>query len=261
MYVSNIVRLCCLFFGVLMTGCFEYEDVAQSDVWKNAVAPEGIMPAATAATVISPHAPGNVGRAISNVGDVNGDGYDDILLGDEDYWLPGADENELAGSNSPLQTGGAYLILGRPAGLPSDFSTEDADAIFEGETGKTMAGHIVSAAGDINGDGFDDFFVMSSNYRPYMSDEMDESFSPPSIWKGAFPDKAYLIYGSAAGFSGRHLLAAAGTQIVVPEQYRLLEDVKGIGDINGDGFDEIVIGSPGNNSKPGTVQIESSVQN
>jgi hypothetical protein len=80
------------------------------------------------------------GSAVANAGDVNGDGYDDAIVG------------------APLllsNTGRAYLYFGRSDGLPTAPGTTLKPA--DGMPGQF--GHSVSGAGDVNGDGIADFLV------------------------------------------------------------------------------------------------------
>jgi len=83
------------------------------------------------------------GHSIASAGDVNGDGFDDILIG--------ATEEPSGG------TGRVYLILG--SAQPSSINLSSADAVFIGETVGGRTGHSVAGAGDVNGDGFDDILI------------------------------------------------------------------------------------------------------
>jgi len=88
------------------------------------------------------------GDSVACAGDVNGDGLDDFLIG-----APGDDD----GGDGAGQT---YLILGRATadwGMDSDLS--NADASFWGEDSYDQSGESVACAGDVNGDGRDDFLI------------------------------------------------------------------------------------------------------
>ena len=99
--------------------------------------------------------------SISPAGDVNGDGYDDILVG-----APMAG-NKRPG-DPPKGEGKVYLILGRPQGQwpanPIDLS--QADASFLGCAVGSMTGRQNYSAGDVNGDGYDDFLI--SGWKCYV---------------------------------------------------------------------------------------------
>ncbi|MCK5773642.1 MAG: FG-GAP repeat protein, partial [Thermoplasmata archaeon] len=87
------------------------------------------------------------GIAISNNGDVNGDGYDDIVIG---AW---GDED------GGLTAGQTYLILGKASGWSVDAGLSNADASFWGEDAGDYSGFEVAGAGDVNGDGYDDILI------------------------------------------------------------------------------------------------------
>ena len=87
-------------------------------------------------------------RAVAGAGDVNGDGFDDLLVG-----AYGDDE---AGNNA----GAAYLVLGSAGGLGLDASLAHPSVIkFLGENATDNAGEGVAGAGDVNGDGYDDLLI------------------------------------------------------------------------------------------------------
>ena len=87
---------------------------------------------------------GYSGRSVSNAGDVNGDGFDDVLVG-----APFA-----AG---PTRSGSSYVVFGKASGFDAVVNLSNID----GKNGIRMdgAGTSVSSAGDVNGDGFDDLIV------------------------------------------------------------------------------------------------------
>ena len=157
-------------------------------------------------------------RSFARAGDVNGDGYDDFLVG---AWGNGE-----YGS----QTGQTYLILGKASGWTPDLSLADADASFVGEEVVSSTGRHLAGAGDVNDDGFDDILIGA----PYCSQV------------GYRRGKVYLVFGKASGWVMDLDLSQADASFVgeVDEDYA--SRVAGAGDVNDDGFDDILIGAPGN---------------
>jgi len=93
------------------------------------------------------------GSAIDAGGDVNGDGFTDLLIG--------AKENDETGNKA----GQAYIVFGKESGWIQDASlTDAAGASFTGERYSHQAGASVAIAGDVNGDGFDDILVGAPYY-------------------------------------------------------------------------------------------------
>ena len=150
----------------------------------------------------------NFGSSMANVGDVNGDGCDDLLIG-----AVGAVDG--AGG----ATGVAYLYYGGSRNFTS------SDWFMDGPTGiGAKFGGTVSAAGDVNNDGFDDILVASIGY------------SQPG-GKG----KVFLYLGSANGPSMSSDWNNRGTWEDVIQGWSMAA----VGDTNDDGFDDIAIGAAG----------------
>jgi len=102
------------------------------------------------------------GYSVASAGDVNGDGFDDVIVGTWRY---------------TSNTGKAYLFQGSSTGLSTS-----ADWTATGESSDNQFGRSVASAGDVNGDSFDDVIVGASNYNSVRG-------------------KAYLYYGSSSGLS------------------------------------------------------------
>jgi len=145
------------------------------------------------------------GRSVGYAGDVNGDGFDDVLVGAHAY-------NEHQGK--------VYLYLGSSNGL----ITEPA-LVISGENIGDEFGRSLYYAGDINADGFDDVLVGASGYTETM----------------AVQGKFYLYLGSSTGLNATPSVTYIGSA----ENGELGRSVFGAGDINGDGFDDVIIGAPG----------------
>jgi uncharacterized repeat protein (TIGR01451 family) len=160
------------------------------------------------------------GRDVAGAGDVNGDGYDDFLVGASGYDAPGA----------VTQTGQVHLLLGRPAAdWGRGFDLANADASFTGEAAYDHAGYALNSAGDVNGDGYADFLVGA-----YQNDEGGEDAG-----------KVYLFLGRQDADWGQDVsLANADASFLGNTPYdEAGVSVAGVGDVNGDGLHDFLIGS------------------
>jgi len=156
--------------------------------------------------------------AVAGLGDVNGDGFDDLLIG--------AYGNDEAG----IDAGQAYLILGKPSGWGYGVPLNQADASFLGEAPNDTAGFRLAGAGDVNADGFRDLLVASP--------ENDEG--------GSGAGQAYLIFGKDQGWTVDTDLGLADASFLGEAAGDMLFNVAGGGDVNGDGYADILVGSIGN---------------
>ncbi|HLP10962.1 MAG TPA: FG-GAP-like repeat-containing protein [Flavobacteriales bacterium] len=167
--------------------------------------------------IIGASTSGQLGYCVSTAGDVNGDGYNDIIAG-EPYFQNGEVKEGAArlyyGTANGIQTSPAWICEGN-----------HNIAIFSSGYGNSMGfGTSVSDAGDVNGDGYADVIVGS----PYFSNGQ----------KGE--GKAFVYLGSATG------LAASPAWAYEPniDSARFGFCVSSAGDVNGDGYSDIVVGSP-----------------
>ncbi|MBE9192560.1 FG-GAP repeat protein [Gloeocapsopsis crepidinum LEGE 06123] len=155
------------------------------------------------------------GFSVSSAGDVNGDGFADLIVGS-------------AGTNS------SYVVFGNASGFEPSLNLANLD----GTNGFRIndAGFGVSSAGDVNGDGFDDLIVSNPNADPSGQSYAGES---------------YVVFGKASGFEANFDLATLdgtnGFQINGISAGDLSGySVSSAGDVNGDGFADLILGSPFN---------------
>lgn len=158
------------------------------------------------------------GKAVACAGDVNRDGYSDVLIG-----APGYD-------NGQINEGRAYLYLGTYMGM-----TQSASWTGESNQAEANYGNTVAAAGDVNGDGFSDAIIGSNRY--------DEGQSNVG--------KIFVYMGSANGFSGFPDWTYTGNKI----DGNMGISVASAGDINGDSYGEVIVGSYGFNPEVSTGDV------
>ncbi|MCE3288063.1 MAG: hypothetical protein K0R83_75 [Caulobacter sp.] len=152
-------------------------------------------------------------------GDINGDGYDDLIIG--------ANGADLGNNNS----GGAYVIFGKAGGFAASMTLSNLDGIdgFRLVESQSLAfvGFSVSSAGDFNGDGYDEIIIGAPNR--------------------AFGGAAYVVYGKAGGFDASINLAdldgTDGFRVEGPNFEMAGVAVSAGGDVNGDGLDDLIVGA------------------
>jgi hypothetical protein len=191
------------------------------------------------------------GRGVAGLGDRNGDGYNDFIsivdLGGGTDAANGIVLHGNLSNNTAVGGGGNVLWFASPPTGPDwvghgNGPTASADVnpyririTGTGEyTGSLEEPDRIASQGigDVNGDGYDDF-VMSYN--------------------GVGTGQAFVIYGSPTVLDARSVVqqstGAEGFRIRgVALGDKLGESVRGLGDINGDGYDDFAIGAPGNDT-------------
>jgi len=155
-----------------------------------------------------------IGSSLATAGDVNGDGYSDVIVGARGYFDAG-------------NTGRVFVYCGSPTGLLSSpvWSTDRPGVVIGRHFGSSVA-----SAGDVNGDGFSDIIVGEI----FGSDALVEQGG------------AFVFHGSPAGLA----VAPGWTFLGRIEQELLGCSVSSAGDVNGDGYSDVIVGAPENNGNP-----------
>jgi Ca2+-binding RTX toxin-like protein len=168
------------------------------------------------------------GFSVASAGDVNDDGFDDIIIG---AWR--------AGAGGEMYAGASYVVFGHdePFVPVVDLGGLDgADGFrLDGIAAGDYSGFSVASAGDVNGDGFDDVIVGAFRASPDGN---------------TYAGETYVVFGQGAPFADTIDLASLdgtdGFRLtgIAPYDYSGFS-VASAGDVNGDGFDDILIGAPG----------------
>lgn len=177
------------------------------------------------------------GRVVSAAGDINGDGFGDVIVGAQ-----GADPN---GSYS----GSSFVVFGHSGGFASTLNLSALNGSdgfrINGIAAQERSGWSVAAAGDVNGDGFGDLLIGA--YRASSN--------------GSFSGSSYVLFGHTGSFAPvletSALDGSTGFRLtgVAAGDYSGFA-TSAAGDVNGDGVGDLIVGAP--RADPNGVQSGSS---
>ena len=183
------------------------------------------------------------GFSVSGAGDVNGDGFDDMIIG-----------AYRASANGQENAGSSYVVFGKAGGFDASLNRGKLNGTngfaINGIDANDESGISVSGAGDVNGDGFDDIIIGASEADPNGESRAGSS---------------YVVLGKAGGFGASlNLFDLDGSNGFVFNGIDANDEsgisVSGAGDVNGDGFDDIIIGARGGDSNDGDTNPDGSIR-
>ena len=163
------------------------------------------------------------GISVSSAGDVNGDGFDDLIVG--------------APLDAPngFRSGASFVVFGKTDGTAVELSAVELGTggfVINGVSAYDRSGWSVSSAGDVNGDGFDDLIVGARDDDP----------------NGDYSGASFVVFGKTDGTAVQLSDVEAGTGGFVingvSENDYAGVSVSSAGDVNGDGFDDLIVGAP-----------------
>ncbi|MEP7255595.1 MAG: T9SS type A sorting domain-containing protein [Ferruginibacter sp.] len=201
-------------YSDVIIGADEYDDGANADegrafVYLGSAAGLSVGPVNTPSD--ADQAGANFGRSVASAGDINGDGYSDVIIG-ANFYTDGANNAE----------GRAFVYLGSAAGLSvAPVSTPD-----DADQASAQFGLSVACAGDVNGDGYSDVIIGAFSYDEVAS---------------ANEGRAFVYHGSPEGLSASTVNTPDDAdQATAYFGY----SVASAGDVNSDGYSDVIIGAP-----------------
>jgi hypothetical protein len=161
------------------------------------------------------------------VGDLDGDGYDDALVRDQEFRLAG----------DPMQRGAVHVLYGGPT-MAHELRLADLPALVGDQAyGDSFGMRSIAAVGDVDGDGLADVLVGAPNFVGCLMRD-----DPEALPEDAQHGRAYLVYGRRRRFIGATRLGDVGAELRDPTACTGAGGtVTGVGDLDHDGFADFAV--------------------
>ncbi len=220
-----------------------FSDVVIGAPWKNSFSGQAFvypgrgdtLKATSSLTMRNGQADSSLGLGVAFAGDINHDGFTDIIGGAPNY------------EDSPAQNGEGRFFVGYGGRCEPDCTSPFSEIIFpgqrEGNQAGAQLGWSVSSAGDVNGDGFADVVAGAPLYDGF-------SFPCPIFQTCPVPDAglANIYLGGGGGLAFTPSLSINGAN-QLGSQFGY--SVANAGDVNGDGYGDVIVGAPYYNAAAG----------
>ncbi|GBC77077.1 hypothetical protein HRbin08_00546 [bacterium HR08] len=199
------------------------------------------------------------GTAVA-VGDVNGDGIGDLVIGAPGVKGPDGGRTTTPQLGIPVSAGAIYVLFGSRTWAPvrdigSNPASPSADIVIFGRTTTVLQNRVAEslgnavAVGDVNGDGIGDIIGGAPSYTMGLE---------------SLQGRVYVFFGSRTPANRRDTQQTSGSQapnvtINGIDALDLLGSIMATGDVNGDGSDDLILGVPQGagpgNARPGAGEV------
>jgi hypothetical protein len=204
-------------YADVIAGAYQYDSGSSREgrAWVLYGSASGVS-ASSPAVIDSNEQDAELGMRVASAGDVNGDGYADVIVGARYF------------NNGESDEGAAFVFHGGPSGIVASGNPSNANAVLDSNQASSQMGRNVAGIGDVNGDGYGDVAVSAPSYDSGESDE----------------GSVFVFLGSASGIASGNPATAAAELEGDQASAEFGVGLAGAGDVNSDGYADLIVGAP-----------------